>query len=63
MWSSQLESFMVSYKGADLELDSLANGKPMKGVSDEGRDMGEICDVIYETGSSIENRLKFRCIS
>ena len=36
----------------------------MKGVSDERRDMGDPWDAppIYETVSSTENRLKFRCI-
>jgi len=39
------------------------NRNLVKGVSDERRDMGELWDAPYETGSSIENRLKFRCIS
>jgi len=51
----------VSHEGADLELDALTNRKPLKGVSDERRDMGELRDAPYETSGSIENRLKFRC--
>ena len=32
-------------------------------ISDERRSMGELWDAPYEMGSSIENRLKLRCIS
>jgi len=34
----------------------------VKGVSDERIDMEELWGAPYETGSSIENRLKFRCL-
>ena len=61
MWSRASKT--VSHKGADLELDALTNRKPAKGVSDKRRDMGELWDALYETGSCNENRLKLRCIS
>ena len=44
-------------------LVALTNRMPVKCISDERRDMGELSDAPYETGSSFENRLKFRCIS
>src|SRR6218665_3280873 len=52
-----------SHKGADIELDALTNRKPVKEVSDEGRDMGELWDAPYEMDSCIENRLKLNWIS
>src|SRR6218665_1285233 len=59
LWSRASKT--VSHEGADLELDALTNRKPVKGVSDERRDMGELWDAPDETGRSIENRWKFRC--
>jgi len=53
----------VFHEGADLELYALRNRKQVKGVSDEIRDMGVLWAAPYEMGSSIENRLKLRCIS
>jgi len=35
----------VSHNGADLEFDGLTNRKPVKGVSDERRDIGKLWDV------------------
>jgi len=58
LWSRASKT-VVAYEGADLELDALTNRKPVKGVSDERRDIGEFSDAPYETGSSIENRLEF----
>ena len=49
----------VCHEGTDLELDALTNSKPVKGASDERRDIGECLHAPYETGSNIENRLKF----
>ena len=37
----------VSHEGEDIELDALTNRKPVKGVSDDKRDMGELCDAPY----------------
>jgi len=39
LWSRASKT--VSHKGADLELDALANRKPVKGVSEERKGMGE----------------------
>jgi len=61
LWSRASKT--VSHEGAGLELDALTNRKPVKGISDERRDMGELLDAPYETSSSIENRLNFRRIS
>ena len=52
----------ISHEGADLELDALANGEPVKGVSDERRDMGKLRNAPYEPGRSIKDGLKLRCI-
>jgi len=35
----------VSHEGTDPELDALANRKLVKGVSEERRDMRELCDA------------------
>ena len=61
LWSRACKT--VSHKGADLEFDTLTNRKPVKVVSYERRDMGELWDVPYETGISIEKRFKIRGIS
>ena len=60
LWSRTSKT--VSHEGRDLELCALVNGKPLKGVSYERRDMGELCDAPYETGSSTENIFKHRDI-
>jgi len=44
LWSKTNKT--VSDKVADLELDGLANRKPVKRVSDKRRDMGELCNVM-----------------
>jgi len=52
----------VSHEGADLELDVLANGMPVK----ESRVKEKICadfDVPYVAGSSINGGLKLTCNS
>lgn len=38
-------------------------GKPVKGVSDVGRDLVKIHDSPYEASTSIKDGLKLRCIS
>jgi len=43
LWSRASKT--VSREGADLELDSLTNRKPVKGGSEEKRDMGELWDA------------------
>jgi len=43
LWSRACRT--VSDKGPDLELYVLAKGKPVKGVSVERRDMGELCNA------------------
>jgi len=40
MWSRASKT--VSHEVVDLELDVLVNRKPVKGVSGERRDMGEL---------------------
>lgn len=35
-----------------IELDAMANTKPVKEAFDERRDVGELCDVLCEVGSS-----------
>jgi len=44
LWSRASKT--VSHEGADLILDVLANGKPVKEVSDVKRDMGEFCSLL-----------------
>ena len=61
MWSRASKT--VSHNGIDLELDALTNRKAVKRVSDERRYIRELWDAAYDTSSSIENRLKVRCIS
>ena len=41
LWSRAIRPRRVSHEGGDLQL----NKKPVKGVSDERRDMGEPCDA------------------
>jgi len=55
-------SKIVSHEGADLTLDALTNRNPVKRVYDERRIIGELWDVPYEKGSSIEFSLPLRCI-
>ena len=40
MWNRASKT--VSHEGADIEMDALDNGKPVKEVSDERRDMVEL---------------------
>ena len=42
-----------SHEGADLELDALADGEPVKGVTDKIGDMVKLCNAPYEAGSSV----------
>jgi len=52
LWSRASKT--VSHEGADLELDVLTNRMPVKRVSNERRDMEELCDTLYEKGSRLE---------
>jgi len=46
----------ISHERAVIELDALANGKPLEEVSDKMA-MGELRDVLYEASSSILDHL------
>jgi len=39
--------------GADLELDALADGEPVKGVADKIGDMVKLCNAHYEACASV----------
>ena len=52
----------ATHEGTDLELDALADGEPVKGVTDKIGDMVKLCNAPYEAGGSVQNGLKFRCI-
>ena len=48
----------VAHKGKGFELYMLLNKEPMKGVLHKARSMVKFWNAAYETGSSIDNRLK-----
>ena len=51
LWSRASKT--VFHEGSDFELDALANRKPMKGVSAERRDMGELCNVTASIAAAL----------